>query len=366
MSTQILIIEDEVQIRENIAEWLGLNGFDVETAPDGIQGVTQAILKQPDLILCDIMMPGMDGHQVLEAVRGNRSLASVPFVFLTAKADMTDLRRGMALGADDYLTKPFTSQNLLLAIQARLQREALRKASLLAQLNEQHLRVAQTAGHEHNTPLGGIIGFTNLLIDHFDEFDREDTVSMLEMIRVCGLRLKRSLDNVRLMDILKCANPSHEVYLVFTTGQTTIDSETIEKQIQHVEKRQDQEINRRVDVATAQLRISDDNLRIILDELLDNAVKFSDKAGLVAVTGRQETDSYLLAISNEGRFFKPEDWTRIEPYSQFDRQQYEQQGFGLGLAIVKKLVELNNGSLEIESQPDSWTTVAVRLPLQPG
>ncbi|WP_138991087.1 response regulator [Larkinella sp. C7] len=364
MPTQILIIEDEEQIRENVAEWLRLNGFEVETAPDIKQGVTLAILERPDLILCDVLMPRMDGYQVLETIRSNRSLTSVPFMFLTAKTDLKDVRRGMALGADDYLTKPFTGESLLLAVENRLQREALRKASLQAQLAEQHLKMARAAGHEYNTTLNGIIGMSTLLANHLDEFDDVDAVSMLETIRVCGLRLKRSLDNVQRIGILQHVDPSHSAYTYFTTGTTTLQPDRVKEQIRLVENRQEQQVTWRVDVEEATLQISEENLTLILDELIDNAIKFSDQAG-ITITGYLEGDEYRLAVGNKGRMFKPEHVTQIAPYTQFDREEFEQQGFGLGLAIVKKLVDLNHGSLSIGCYPDGWTKAMVWLPGQP-
>ncbi|WP_461151453.1 response regulator [Spirosoma pulveris] len=122
MSIRILVIEDVTQIRENIAELLTFSGYEVQTAADGIKGISLAHKCLPDLILSDIMMPDMDGHQLLQRVRRDPGLAHTPFIFLTAKSDMLDLRYGMNLGADDYLTKPFRSSELLKAIESRLTR----------------------------------------------------------------------------------------------------------------------------------------------------------------------------------------------------------------------------------------------------
>ncbi|WP_128548245.1 response regulator [Larkinella soli] len=122
MPIRILLIEDSYQIRENIAELLKLNGYEVQTAGNGPAGVALASRYPPDLILCDIMLPEMDGYGVLENIRNDPALAHVPFIFLTAKADMRDLRRGMVLGADDYLTKPFHIVDLLMAVESRLKR----------------------------------------------------------------------------------------------------------------------------------------------------------------------------------------------------------------------------------------------------
>jgi DNA-binding NarL/FixJ family response regulator len=119
---KILIIEDEPEMRRNLATVLRLEKYLPLTAENGRVGVELAKKEQPDLILCDVMMPGLDGFGVLQALREDERLALVPFVFLTAKGEKEDLRSGMNFGADDYLTKPVGKADLLKAIEARLQR----------------------------------------------------------------------------------------------------------------------------------------------------------------------------------------------------------------------------------------------------
>lgn len=122
MSKRILIIEDSVDIRENTAELLELSGFVVETASDGLEGIRLARSWNPDLVVCDIMMPNLDGFGVLQVFSSQPELSSIPFIFLTAKTDRADMRQGMEMGADDYLTKPFQEVELLKAIEARLKK----------------------------------------------------------------------------------------------------------------------------------------------------------------------------------------------------------------------------------------------------
>lgn len=361
-TTRILIIEDEAQIRKNIAQLLTFNGFEVQAAANGREGLSMALLFQPDLVLCDVMMPEVDGYQVLSLLRENQSLAMVPFIFLTAKADPSDLRRGMELGADDYLTKPFAIADLLTAINSRLNREVQRKADLQLRLAEHHHQLSRISAHEYNTPLSGINGFADLLMTNYQDFDVAQRVSMLSMIKICGLRLKRSLDNVKRMDVLQELTPQHAAYPFFSTGQTQLTAEGVEKQLQLVGYRQSRTVPRQVDVEEAQLGISPENLQILLDEVLDNAVKFTEDDEPVRIYGQAEAAGYRLSISNWGRVFNAQDIAQIAPYVQFERQMYEQQGLGLGLSIVKKLVELNQGSLEITSQPAGETSVRVLLP----
>lgn len=123
MPTKILIIEDNVDIRENTAELLELSGYQVQTASDGIEGVRLAKSILPDVVICDIMMPNLDGFGVLQVFSNQPELARIPFIFLTAKTDRADMRKGMEMGADDYLTKPFQEVELLKAIESRLKKQ---------------------------------------------------------------------------------------------------------------------------------------------------------------------------------------------------------------------------------------------------
>jgi CRP-like cAMP-binding protein/CheY-like chemotaxis protein len=128
MKTRILIIEDNNDIRESTTEILELTGYEVLQADNGKAGIDQAQQHQPDLILCDIMMPELDGYGVLYMLGKNPDTASIPFIFLTAKAERVDFRKGMEMGADDYLTKPFDDIELLNAIESRLSKKEKQKA----------------------------------------------------------------------------------------------------------------------------------------------------------------------------------------------------------------------------------------------
>lgn len=119
---KVLLIEDDRIMRENTAEILELAGYHVEAASDGKQGIALARSLKPDIILCDIMMPGLDGYGVLHILSKEEGIQGTPFIFLTAKAEKSDLRKGMELGADDYLTKPFDDTELLNAIETRLKK----------------------------------------------------------------------------------------------------------------------------------------------------------------------------------------------------------------------------------------------------
>nr|WP_294860628.1 response regulator [uncultured Fluviicola sp.] len=124
---KILIIEDNVDVRENTTEILELADYDVITAENGKVGVALAIQENPDLIICDIIMPVLDGYGVLHLLSKNEKTSGIPFIFLTSNAERSDVRKGMAMGADDYLTKPFDDQEFLHVIETRLQKQELLK-----------------------------------------------------------------------------------------------------------------------------------------------------------------------------------------------------------------------------------------------
>lgn len=119
---KILVIEDNEEIRENLVDMLS-ETYEVIESSGGRVGLEKVIKEQPDLVLCDVTMPGVDGYGVLTAMRSNPKTANIPFIFLTAKATKDDMRLGMELGSDDYITKPFTRKDVLNAIAARFRRQ---------------------------------------------------------------------------------------------------------------------------------------------------------------------------------------------------------------------------------------------------
>lgn len=126
----ILLIEDNEDIRENMAEILEMSNYKVYTASDGKEGVSLAVQNKPDLIVCDIMMPVLDGYGVIHMLQKNPDTQNIPFIFLTAKAERAEIRKGMDLGADDYITKPFSGTELLNAVETRLRKVELMKIEL--------------------------------------------------------------------------------------------------------------------------------------------------------------------------------------------------------------------------------------------
>ncbi|MGV3611897.1 MAG: response regulator [Fluviicola sp.] len=135
MNKRILLIEDNNDVRETTAAILELSQYEVLTARNGMEGAELALKEHPDLIICDIMMPVLDGYGVLHLLSRNKETVNIPFIFLTARAERSDLRKGMDMGADDYVTKPFEEVELLTAIESRLKKAAMMKKEFAGNMN---------------------------------------------------------------------------------------------------------------------------------------------------------------------------------------------------------------------------------------
>jgi len=141
----VLLIEDNEDIRENMSEIMELANYKVLTAPDGKQGIELAVKHKPDIIVCDIMMPVLDGYGVIHMLQKNENTRNIPFIFLTAKAERSEIRKGMELGADDYITKPFNGTELLNAIESRIRKSDILRQELVPGLNGLN-QIISTAG----------------------------------------------------------------------------------------------------------------------------------------------------------------------------------------------------------------------------
>lgn len=363
---KILVIEDEQGLREEIVDILGFEGFETAGASNGQVGLEMARTFRPDMIVCDIMMPVLDGYGVLLELRSDPQTATIPFLFLTARAERSDMRRGMILGADDYLIKPFRNEELLEAIQARLEHRRLLTQHYEGQIEDLRHAIAQTLPHELRTPITAILGYSMFIIEGWETMERDKIRNMADSIYRAGTRLSRLVENyllyaqLELMDIksdkiskLKkflVANPAYPANIVKLQAQEKA----------HFLNRDDDLILEIKDVA---VQVSADDIRKVVDELLDNAFKFSKPGTPVRVQMNADSRAFYLTVSDQGRGMSQETIDRIGAYVQFDRKIFEQQGAGLGLSITQRLIELNQGEMLINSVLDEGTTVQVIFPI---
>ena len=362
---RIQVIEDEENIRENIQELLEAKGYKVHTSSNGKQGVLDAIEYRPHLIICDVMMPKMDGYKVLEYVRKTSIIQNTPFIFLTARVDKTDIRQGMELGADDYLTKPFTYKELQKSIEARLKRHEKLMGEYATLKHELDTTVFASYYHEFNTPLHGILGGLNLLINAKNSFSEAQSHELTKSILKSGLRLNHSLANLMLYEEIKRAEVYTELQSMFINGfsksvwvqKVKAELATMSKEIYN--RTNDLEI----DLMPCAVHFHPEYLQRILLELADNALKFSKPGDKVLIKGTAVGEDYIIQVEDNGRGFELASLDDITAFKQYNRRRYEQQGLGIGLYLVKRLVGFASGELQINGKQDQGTKVTITIPL---
>ncbi|MBN3926894.1 response regulator [Nostoc sp. NMS4] len=359
----ILIIEDEPQVRENIQEILQLSDFKTLIAVNGKIGLEIAQKNLPDLIICDIMMPELDGYSVLSALRKNEATINIPLIFVTAKAERSDFRQGMDFGADDYLTKPFTPEELLSAIASRLEKYALVERQTQAKLDELRMNIAHSLPHELNTPLNGILGMSQLLVENCGVIPASEEVEIAELIYISANRLNALVKRFLLYSNLELIAKNPEKIRQIEEkkdrcfAKKIISEVALQKAIENCRQK-----DLKLDIEEYIVQIPEENLSILIEELLENSFKFSLPSSEIQVISKREGNRFNLYVIDNGKGMTIEEINKIGAFIQFNRKLWEQQGSGLGLAIVQHIVKLYGGKFIIDSIPEKGTIVSISLP----
>jgi len=361
--TRILVIDDEIPLLEEVLEWLRFEHYEVIGAENGREGVNRALDSHPDLILSDVMMPELDGYHVLIELRTHPETVLTPFVFLTAKVDRRDMRNGMELGADDYITKPFTREDLLGAVQSQLRKRENQRELAEQDMAELRFALTRTLPHELRTPLMGVLGYSELLKMDSTILKPDQIEDYADHIMSDGQRLFRLIENYLLYSQLEMSirdSDTHEkIRILKTDSPDIIIAQTATTLADTYNRTPDLTI----DLAQGDVCISGDELSKLVTEVVDNAFKFSKPGSAVQVRTFCDGHWYRIDIADSGRGMSSKEITRIGAFNQFKRQLYEQQGSGMGLIIAKRMAELFGGDLTIDSVQDSHTVVHVQLPM---
>lgn len=362
---KILVIEDDSGIREGICQILETEGFMVESAPDGNSGVEKAISLQPDIILCDVVMPGMDGYEVISRLRENTLTDTIPFVFLTGKSEPDDIRRGMNLGADDYLYKPFSADELLSAIQLRLKKnEALRQRSEM-RMNALRDSIGFSMPHELNTPLAAILGFAETIKSDHALLSHDDISEMAGYIIDSAARLRETIKKFLMFTHLQILAENDEEKQRLRGRTCPISKGTIESMVKSCSKKYIREKDLSVEADSAEIALQYDYLLMMITELTDNAFKFSRPGQKVLITGRKDEDIYHLTIRDSGIGMSAEQIASVGAFVQFNRSRQEQQGSGLGLASVHLCADIFAAGISISPAEKQGLNVTLNLKISP-
>lgn len=361
--SRILIIDDSATIRAEITGILSSKGYEVITASDGRRGLSKIWRTQPDLILCDLGMPELDGFEVLRVLRARPDWAIVPFVCLTSRSERAAMRKAMEMGADDYVVKPVTADELLSAVGAGLGKRARVEHEACERLGDLRRSITLALPHEFRTPLSIVLGYSELLMDAANEREDEELRSIGRSVLAAATQLHRLTENFLLYAQLELSARQHDPRSVFA-GAVPTPLHCIVEQSAHdaaSNGRRDGDVV--LDLQPAAVELRDGLVRKLATELLDNAFKFSEPGTPVVATVRSDHDGATLTVTDEGAGMTAEQIASLGAYLQFERVVREQQGLGLGLGIVRRIADIAGGSCSIESTPGKGTTVRVRLPL---
>ena len=364
----VLIVEDDVNLLEGIRDILKLDGYDVLTAENGEQGVRimQSSRVPPDLIVSDIMMPRMDGITFFKEVRKEKRWLEIPFIFLTAKGEKVDYQRGMKLGVDDYVIKPYDPGDLLIKIESRLERlRALRRANLEA-MGQLKTEILTILNHEFRTPLTFVVAYADMLNNAGElKLKPEEIVSFLQGVSAGADRLRSLIENF----ILLVEIETGEVVNTYNWRKRPVASVdelfmAAAEKVKNFDKMAGRELIGTVQPGIQSFVADPEYLSICLYHLIQNAAKFSPD-GLSIQYGADEKDGEVhLWVRDGGRGIPENELENIwQSFYQINRQENEDQGSGAGLAIVRGLVDLHNGRIEVESTVGAGSTFNIILPV---
>jgi signal transduction histidine kinase len=364
---RILIVEDNEIMLDGIRDILEMADYQVATALDGQEALEWMDEHQPDLIVSDIMMPHIDGYQLFSAVRANPKWLSVPFIFLTAKDQRTDVRLGKQLGADDYLTKPFDPEDLLVAVEAKLERAAALQAATEAEMGKLKQNILNTLSHEFRTPLTYIHGYLDLVLEEgSDQLSMEELHDVLQRVRRGSDRLKSLVDDFIFLVMLETG----EAMTTFRWERMHFKGlrsllEIIIQQKLSLARRRNVLLDLDAPPSLPGVVLHVDYVRDVLERLVDNGIKFSDpEQGRVLVRATTDEEWVYIAVQDNGIGIRASEIPNVfKRLHQINREQLEQQGIGAGLAIAKAIAEIHGGRIEVQSQEGQGSTFTLVLPI---
>jgi two-component system, sensor histidine kinase and response regulator len=359
---KILVIDDEKWLRELVQMVLRGKGFDVVEAENGAAGIETARRELPDLILCDVNMEKVNGYMTLSALRNEPSTAAIPFILMTGLADNAGMRQGMELGADDYLPKPFAIEALYATVDARLKKAQAVRQEAERKLADLRDNISLMLPHELRTPLNGLLAYGEILAADAATLTSAEVAEMGQVIHESSKRLERLIENFLIYAQIELLRTDPQKVSALRQKQTSFPARLIEDRARSQAQAARRTEDLALDLVDRPVPISEDYLARIAEELVQNAFKFSEAGSPVHVCLHDLPNGMALTITDRGRGFSTEQIAKVGAYMQFDRKIQEQQGLGLGLTISKRLTELHGGTLTIQSERGSTTTVTVRFP----
>lgn len=360
----VLVVDDNPLILNVVRGLLKSEHYDVVAACDGQEALQLLQGHEVDVIICDVMMPAMDGYELHRKVREQATLSHIPFVFLTALDDQSERNRGREVGADDYLTKPFDPQELLAVVKGKIARARGLKAVSEERYDSYRKKVIHTLSHEFRTPLVAINTGAELLLEQHDNINVDRLRGLIEAIRRGGLRLERLVNDFMLLQQIEAGIANR---LVETRHQICRVTSLLAQCQQLCEPQLAQEGFRYSFVPcadTIEVDVYEPHIIDIVQRLVSNSLKFSKEVKEVDVVTLAQDPEIYFEVRDRGIGIDLDKVNEaLNIFGQINREKLEQQGGGLGLAIAGRYAMLNRGRIEFERRPEGGTIGRLVLPI---
>jgi len=359
---RVLIVEDDESLLEAIVEILEGAGYEVVKATNGAEGLRKLAEAKPDVVVSDIVMPEMDGYEFLRATRQLSHGATIPFLFLTARSAKADIRLAKQIGVDDFITKPFEPEDLIVAVENALRRSTVMRTERDSYLSEMQRRILEMLQEEFRTPLSLILGYAELLRETPDsELNGQLVRDYLDGILAGGQRLKRLIENFLLLARLESSRAIERPIHPFSAIKAL---RAVRRR--HQKAAQEAGLELVLEDAPCEAKVNADINLVVeaLSRLVDNAIRFSrPESRRVRLRLEQRNGGVAFIIEDEGQGIPQGELPYLfDAFYQAERQKHQQQGSGLSLALAREIARRYGGQLSVESQPGVGSAFTIWLP----
>ena len=360
---RILVIEDESAFREAVAFALEGAGYTVLQAENGAEGIEQARIQIPDLIVSDVVLDSVDGFEAVVTLRRDPRTAGIPIILMTGKADKEGLVHAIELGADDYLTKPFTIPELLEAISIRFRKQEEQRRLQEGSLTNPKSHLTIGIPGDLRTPLAGILGFSKAISREYVDMSKSEVIELGRAIQKAARQMLRLSENFSILAQIDVCSGDQSKIDGLRSLRTSDLREAIEPSISDVANHYERAEDLVAVITEGQAACAPEYLSKMAFELADNAFKFSSRGQKVQVSAGISDGTSSLIVTDFGKGITSEVLNAVNAFSTLSSRYRDDHPFGWGLAVVKRLAEIHGGSLSLKSAGAAGTMAKVTLPI---